>query len=311
MEILLNLGLFIVSLTVLLKAADYFIDSAEEIGLSLGISPFIIGVTIVAFGTSLPELATSIAGVLKGESNVVVGNVIGSNITNIAMVLGIAVVWVGNLKVPKNIWSIDLPFLMASAFFLYFALQDNIFSLIEALFFLAGIIIFLVYSLRSDENNDDEFRSRASLKTYLILVASGAFVWLSAAYTIEAISALSTHMGISSDVIALSMVAVGTSLPEVIVSLKAASKGKSSIAIGNVLGSNIFNTYGVMAIPSFFGELVIPQSVVGFSLPFMVMMTILFAVMTVSRNISRWEGLILLMIYAFYLVELFKSAGIS
>jgi cation:H+ antiporter len=309
MEILLNLGLFIGSLAVLLKAADYFIDSAEEIGLSLGISPFIIGVTIVAFGTSLPELATSIAGIFKGESSIVVGNVVGSNITNIALVLGIAVVWVGNLKVPKNIWNIDLPFLLASAFFLWFVIQDQKFSFIEALLFLAGIIIFLVYSLRSDENNDDEFRARASLKTYLILIAASGFVWLSAGFTITAISALSTQMGISPDVIALSMVALGTSLPEVIVSLKAARKGKSSIAIGNVLGSNIFNTYGVMAIPSFFGDLVIPESVITFSLPFMIMMTILFAIMCVSRKITRWEGLILLMLYAFYLVELFKSAG--
>ncbi|MFT7606246.1 MAG: cation:H+ antiporter, partial [Saprospiraceae bacterium] len=131
----------------------------------------------------------------------------------------------------------------------------------------------------------------------------------SAGFTITAISALSTQMGISPDVIALSMVALGTSLPEVIVSLKAARKGKSSIAIGNVLGSNIFNTYGVMAIPSFFGDLVIPESVITFSLPFMIMMTILFAIMCVSRKITRWEGLILLMLYAFYLVELFKSAG--
>jgi cation:H+ antiporter len=310
MDILLNLGLFIVSLAVLLKAADYFIDSAEEIGLSFGISPFIIGVTIVAFGTSLPELATSIASIFKGESSIVVGNVVGSNITNIALVLGIAVVWVGTLKVPKNIWNIDLPFLLASAFFLWFVLQDQKFSFLEALLFLAGMIIFLVYSLRSDvDSGDEQFRGKPSLKTYLTLVVAGVFVWLSADFTITAISALSLHMGISPDVIALSMVALGTSLPEVIVSLKAARKGKSSIAIGNVLGSNIFNTYAVMAIPSFFGELVIPDSVVSFSLPFMIMMTILFAVMSVSRNITRWEGLVLLMLYTFYIVELFKSTG--
>ena len=310
MDILLNLGLFIVSLAVLLKAADYFIDSAEEIGLSFGISPFIIGVTIVAFGTSLPELATSIASIFKGESSIVVGNVVGSNITNIALVLGIAVVWVGTFKVPKNIWNIDLPFLLASAFFLWFVLQDQRFSFIEALLFLAGNIIFLVYSLRSDEGSGDEqFRGKPSFKTYLVLVVAGVFVWLSADFTITAISALSLHMGISPDVIALSMVALGTSLPEVIVSLKAARKGKSSIAIGNVLGSNIFNTYAVMAIPSFFGELVIPDSVVSFSLPFMIMMTVLFAAMSVSRNITRWEGLVLLMLYTFYIVELFKSTG--
>ncbi len=305
MGILLNLGLFIISLAVLLKAADYFIDSAEEIGLSLGISPFIIGVTIVAFGTSLPELATSIAGVFNGEPGIVVGNVVGSNITNIALVLGFVVVLVGEIKVPKSIWKIDLPFLIGSAFFLWFVLRDQVFSLPEGILFLFGIIIFLVYSLRTDSGNDDEFRKKASIKTYLILIAAGVFVWLSADFTIQAISNLSQRMGIDSDVIALSLVALGTSLPEVIVSLNAARKGKTSIAIGNVLGSNIFNTYAVMSIPSFLGELTISPSIINFSLPLMVVMTLLFAFMTISRSISRWEGLVLLMFYLFYLIELF------
>jgi len=222
MDILLHIGQFILSLAVLLKAADYFIDSAEEIGLSLGISPFIIGVTI-------------------------------------------------------------------------------------ALLFVFGIVIFLVYSLKSGDDKDENFGPKPSIKTYLILIAGGIGVWLGADYTIDAIKFLSKGIGISPDIIALSAVALGTSLPEVIVSLNAARKGKTSIAVGNVIGSNIFNTYIVMSIPSFFGTLEIPENIISFSLPMMIVMTILFALMSLSRNISRWEGFVLLMFYAFFLIELFKS----
>ena len=137
-----------------MKASDWFIDSAEQIGLSLGVSPFIIGVTIVAFGTSLPELATSIASVLSGESEIVTGNVIGSNITNIALVLGIAAVVSNKIELEYNIWHIDMPFLWGSAFLLWFVLRDFHFSVFEGLLFLLGIVVFLTYSFKSEEEPD-------------------------------------------------------------------------------------------------------------------------------------------------------------
>ena len=308
MQILLYLGVFIVSLAVLLKAADWFIDAAEEIGLSLGISPFIIGVTIIAFGTSLPELATSIASVFAGTSQIVIGNVVGSNITNIALVLGVTVVVVKEIKLHDQIWHIDMPFLLSSAFLLWFLVQDQNVSIFEAFIFLAALVVFLVYSLKSEDHEDDVYRTKVSWKSYVWLVVGGTLVWLGAEYTIFAITKLSVLMGVSSEIIALSFVALGTSLPEVIVSLGAARKGKTSIAVGNVLGSNIFNTYAVMGIPAFFGDLNIPQNVLDFSLPLMIVMTILFAVMTISRRITRWEGIILLIFYVFYMVELFTKS---
>ena len=307
MEVLMYIGMFVISLAVLLRASDWFIDSAENIGLTLGISPFIIGVTIVAFGTSLPELATSIAAIYAGNSEIVVGNVVGSNITNIALVLGLVAVMVGRIELENNIWHIDMPYLWASAFLLWFTLYDLHFSMGEAILFLVGITVFLAYSV-SGNGEKIEVEHRAGWRSYAFLVLGGGLVWLSADYTILAISKLSTLAGISPEVIALSAVALGTSLPEVIVSLSAARKGKSSIAVGTVLGSNIFNTYAVMGIPALFGKLVIPETIVDFSLPFMLAVTFLFAILCMTHRISKSEGILLLVLYAFFLIKLTANA---
>ncbi len=307
-DLLLYLGMFIVSLGVLLKASDWFIDSAEEIGRSWGISPFIIGVTIVACGTSLPELATSVASVLAGNSEIVIGNVIGSNITNIALVLGL-VAWVSKeIRLDYNIWHIDMPYLWGSAFLLYFVVSDLSMSLFEAFIFLGGVTIFLAYSFDIGDDDDDsgEEKIKASPKAYLMLLVGGVLVWLGADFTIQAISALSAMAGIKPEIIALTAVALGTSLPEVIVSIGAARKGKTSIAVGNVLGSNIFNTYIVMAISRFFGALTIPASILTFSLPMMVVMTILFGMVSNNKKITRWEGMLLLLFYIFFIGETLK-----
>lgn len=306
-EILQYFGLFVVSLAVLLKASDWFIDSAEEIGLAFGIPPFIIGLTIVAFGTSLPELATSIAAVFSGESEIVVGNVVGSNITNIALVLGIIGIIANPTKLEYNIWHIDMPYLWGSAFLLYFVLLDGKFTLFEGLLFIVGIILFLVYSFKSDDDTAND-RSKIKAMTFVMLLVGGVLVWLGATYTIVAISRLSQLAGIDPEVIALSAVALGTSLPEVIVSISAAKKGQASMAVGNVLGSNIFNTFVVMAIPSFFGQLIIPENIMEFSLPLMIVMTLLFGIVSNNKKITRWEGALMLMFYAYYMVTLFENS---
>ena len=304
-DLLLYIGLFILSIAVLLKASDWFIDSSEEIGLSLGISPFIIGVTIIAFGTSLPELATSVASVFANESEIVIGNVIGSNITNIALVFGLIAVYHKVIKIETDMWNIDMPFLWASAFMLWFFIQDQNVSIFEAILLLAGLVIFLTYSLKSDENGKEENRPKASPKSYFLLIIGGVLVWLGATFTIESVKVISIIGGIDPEIIALTAIALGTSLPEVVVSLNAARKGKTSIAIGNVLGSNVFNTFVVIGIPRFLGDLKIPLDILSFSLPLMMVMTFLFGIMTISRTISRWEGLVLLIFYLYFMVEVY------
>jgi len=309
MDILLQIGIFAGSIALLLFASDKFVEAAERIGLSLGISPFIIGVTIVAFGTSLPELATSIVAVLDGTPEIVIGNVVGSNITNIALVLGLTAVVVKNIDLEYNLWHIDIPFLWGSAFLLYFAVMDGNLSMYEALLFLGGIAIFLAYSLKGQERPDKKDRPTSNLKDYVFMILGGLFVSLSATWVIGAITEISVLLNIAPTVIALSAVAIGTSLPEVAVSLAAARKGKASIAVGNALGSNIFNTFIVMAIPRFFGELVIPDNIIAIFLPLMIVMTILLGVMSNNRKITRWEGMVLLLFYLWYFGVIVENAG--
>ncbi len=307
-EVLLNTGIFVVSLAALLKGADWFIDSAESIGLRLGIPQFIIGVTIVAFGTSLPELATSIAAVYAGKSEIVIGNVVGSNITNIALVLGLTALFVNSINIKKDIWDNDLPYLWGSGFLLWLTLVDQKFSLFEAILFLVGIVFFLSYSFNAEDDEEEEqIKIPLKPRKIVLLIVGGAMVALGAEYTIRSITGLSQYAGIDPEVIALTAVALGTSLPEVIVSLNAARRGKSAIALGNVLGSNIFNTYAVMGIPALFGELIIPKSIIDFSLPLMLVMTILFGIICLTPRITRWEGLMLLLFYAFFIVNLFDT----
>ncbi len=299
--LLIQFIIFIVALAALLKASDWFVDSAEKIGLSWGISPFVIGVTIVAFGTSLPELASSIAAVMGGESKIVIGNVVGSNITNIVLVLGLVAIVAK--RIPVDFKTMDLPLLLGSAFLFWFTLQDAKFEIWEAILCLACLVMFLVSSFSSNENDGDEELPKSTGKDFLFLFLGGALVWLGAKFTIEAIQNICTETGISSGFIAQTVVALGTSLPEVVVSISAARKGQSGIAVGNVIGSNIFNTYAVMGIARLFGDLIVEDSILQFSLPLMVVLTVMLAFMVLTSKISRWEGALLLVFYAFFIIQ--------
>ncbi len=306
---LLNLLIFATSLFVLIYASNKFIHSAERIGMSLGISPFVIGVTLVAFGTSLPELTTSIIAVTSGSSEIVVGNVIGSNITNILLVMGLTALAVGTLKIERNIMKEDVPLLLGSAVLLWFALQDGHFSILESIIFLSGLVGFLLYTIRGKE---DEIIVKTSVKwySYFILIVSGIAIYFGASYTVSSIEVLANELGVNPSMVSLSLLALGTSLPEVVVSITAARKGKHALALGNVIGSNMFNTYAVMAIPSYFGELKIPETILSFSLPFMLATTIIFWLVTYSKEVSLWKAGMLVSFYVFFLGELYNISTV-
>lgn len=306
MELLQYLGLFVIALFVLLKASDFFVESAERIGLAFGISPFIIGVTIVACGTSLPELATCVVSTMSGNSEIVGGTVIGSNITNILFVLGITVFVGKQIVITDNVLDKDMPMLLISAIFLYFTLQDGKLSLVEAALFIVAIVFFIISTM---SGNDEEKlpKSKASWKDFMILIVAAVGVSFGAKYTVMAIEQISLIGGVPKDIISLTVVALGTSLPEAVVSIAAVRKGKQAIAVGNVLGSNIFNTYAVIGISRFFGELSFSETMISYSLPFMLAVSFIFAIICLSKRINRWEGAMLLLFYGYYISTLISS----
>ncbi len=306
MELLLYSLLLIASLSVLIKSADFFVEGAKDIGIKMGISPFVIGVTVVALGTSLPELATSISAVLNDTSEVVIANVVGSNIANLLVVIGIAAIISRRLTFEYKVLDIDLPLLFISSLLMYLVLLDRDLSLSDSLLFLFGFVIFMLNSVTSGAYSY-KVEPRLQRKAWWYVIGGSILIWLSSEYTIVAIKKLSMLMGVPTDLIAVTAVALGTSLPEVMVSVMAATKGQNAIAVGNVLGSNIFNTYFVTTIPSFLGKLKVSDAFIHFHIPFMVGMTVVFAVISLTRRISLWEGCMLIAFYIYYLSHIMNE----
>jgi len=184
-----------------------------------------------------------------------------------------------------------------------------------ALISIAGLIIYFSYTLSVERKNKDveikkemkgEFRKKQlSSMTWVILVLSTVFIYFGARYTIDSIVEISNILNIGKEIIAVSAVALGTSLPELAVSITAAKRGKPEIAVGNILGSNIFNTFAVMGIPALIGTLIIPSSILTFALPMMIIATILFFFITQEREITKWEGYLLILFYVFFIGKIF------
>lgn len=313
--ILLWSVVFLASLYVLIRASDYFTQSAEVIGLAFGIPDFIIGITIVALGTSLPEIISSIIAVARGSSEIVIGNVVGSNVTNVFLILGITAIIARKVKITYELVHIDLPLFMGSAFFLVITVWDRQFTLFEALLSLGGFVIYVLHAIAGERQSGGaktaargkkvRKKDKVKVKPFVMLGVSAVLIYIGGHYTIEAVIALSEIMDIGKEVIAASIVALGTSLPELIVSITAAKQGRPEIAVGNVLGSNIFNALAVMGIPALVGTLVIPSNIVTFGVPVMVVASLLFFFMTQDKEITLWEGWLLLVFYMFFIGGLF------
>jgi cation:H+ antiporter len=315
-EGLLWASVFAVSLAVLLKAADVFIVAAEKLGLYFGLPRFIIGVTIVAIGTSLPELVAAVASVWIGASEVAIGTAVGSNVTNLLLILGIAAVVGGGLKVAYELVSVDLPYLFGSALLLTLFAYDGRVDALEGLLSLIGLAAYLVYTAQTAEqpittvgaiaSGSVPEVSAPSVATWLRLVVSALLLQASAHFTVDSTVRLSKLLGVGSELLAASAVALGTSLPELFVSLRAARAGQPEIAVGNVIGSNLFNALGVVGVAALFGAVVAPSVIVSYALPCMVGVTVLGFFVLQEREMTPWDGWLLLVLYAGFNLELFR-----
>ncbi|MCL5736247.1 MAG: calcium/sodium antiporter [Actinobacteria bacterium] len=311
--------IFLISLAALVKSADWFTEGAEELGLFLGVPSYVVGVTIVAIGTSLPELVSSLFAVAEGSPQVVAGNAIGSNVTNIFLVLGLAAILGGRLCVSREIVRIDLPMLAGSAALMAFTAMDGTISRSEGMLLLAGAVIYGFYGIRisrpdpavraeieaSVTEDIKPMRGRLRPAVFVKLVVGVAVLYFAAEYTIRSVIELSKLLGVGPDIIAISAVALGTSLPELVVSIVAARRGKLEIAIGNVLGSNVFNAFAVVGIPALIAPLPVTSTVISIGLPFMGVATVLYFFMAQDREVTRWEGMPLILFYILFLGKIF------
>lgn len=326
---------FIASLALLVKSADWLVESAEKVGLALKISPFIIGVTIVAIGTSFPELASSVAASLKGSTEIVAANAIGSSIANILLIVGLSAVLAFRMVIKRSLIDLDAPLLAATTSLVVFMMWDRKIVLGESILLLAAFVVYLLYTIfqrrgkeqapevsevlpsrvdRRHQRPFDELLKREkrgkivvqklNFKIFLFLGIGIIGLIVGANYAIDALTKMSEILKIPSSLIAITALAVGTSLPELVVSVKAASKKKYEIALGNVFGSNVFNVLMVIGVPGLFTTLKVDTATFTVGLPFLVAATLLFVITGISRRIHIWEGALYLVIYALFLGKL-------
>lgn len=308
-----------IALTVLLKSADYFIYVAEKLGNQFNVPSFIVGATVVAFGTSLPELAVGVISVLGGEPDIVTGTVVGSNISNILFITGIAILISSGFFIRFKAHRVEFLLLVLATLLATYFLWDKELNMVEAMICLLLLVIYLVYVVgfsSQDDKPDAIDDVPLNWKNYTLFVLSVGGVWAGAKYTTDAITSISDMLNLGSDVISQTVVALGTSLPELAVTAAAARKKHFNIILGNVMGSNIFNLLAVLGIPAFIGILSMKPYYVGdpsfnqFSLPIMLVATLLLVISSFFKQTPRSFGVLFILLYIFFMVGSFLGVNL-
>jgi len=310
----LHLLILCVGFLILAKGADYFVEASSSIAKRLGISKFVIGLTLVAVGTSIPELASSVIAAINEHPDLILGNVIGSNIANIGLVIGISAS-IANIKTRGRLLKQNgYIMLLATFLFSIFAFR-GIISNGEALIFLilySFYLIFLLYVNSNPKNNSqphDESRiyfPGGLTGDFLVFLGGGVAVIIGGHLLVKEAVWFANFLKVPENIIGLSMVAVGTSLPELGVSISAVKKGYGSMLVGNIIGSNIANIFLVLGVSALINPLRITDSTIVFLIPFLSIITFTFLFFIIkSWEIKRREGISLLIIYSLFIIFVF------
>lgn len=309
-----------ISLTVLLKSAAYFVQVAELIGKKLKVPSFIVGATVVAFGTSLPELAVGIISVLENESDIVTGTIIGSNIGNIFFITGIAIIISSGFYIRFVEHRIEFLLLVLATGLASYFLWNKQVGFFEALLCIVLLIVYLVYVIRYSDKHEESSEENITIisrKQYVLFGLSFAGVWLGANYVTESITKVSTILGLGNDVISQTVVALGTSLPELAVTVAAARTKQFGIILGNVLGSNIFNLLAVVGIPAMVGYFAHTPYVVldpgfnQFGIPLMILATLLLIISSFFKQTPKTFGFLFILLYIFFMIGSFVKIDLT
>lgn len=307
----LQIILLVIGFVVLIKGADVFVDGASSIALNCKLSKMLIGLTIVAFGTSAPEFAVSVKSIISNNSDMVLGNVIGSNILNILLIIGMCSL-IKPIKVKNNTVKKELPIVILFSSLLFFLIKDDLFvSNVNSisrndgfviLLFFAIFVYYLISIMKNKKDNDaDEMAKYSIFKSIVYTILGILCIVLGSNVVVDSASKIASMLGVSQKMIALTVVAFGTSLPELVTSIVSTRKGEHEILVGNIVGSNIFNIGIVLGIPvALFGG--IPA--IGFNIIDLIVMIIsailLFIFAYKDREIHRHEGVIMLILFVIY-----------
>ncbi len=305
--------LFVSALGILLVSANFFTNAAEGIGRWLKLSPFVIGVFIVGIGTSLPELVSAILSVRAGASEIVPGNIMGSSISNLLLITGIVAVMARpEIRLGSKYILIDLHYLLGAFAFFWLVAHDGTITWAEAII---GPVLFVVYSIYLIKHGADEVppsdagsKAERPVKHIMVLLLAGLGIYFGADLTVSSITSIAEQLGLAPSLIALTVLSLGTTLPELAVNVSAIRKGKAEMAVGNVLGSCIFNTLVIPSAASAFGEVDVPVSLVAFSMPVMLGAGLFFYLITLDKRISRWEGWLFAGLYVLFMLQISATA---
>lgn len=315
--------MFFGGLVCLVLGAESLVRGAAKLALSFGISPLVVGLTVVAFGTSAPEMAVSAGAALDGKVDIAIGNVVGSNVFNVLFILGVSAL-IAPLIVNVQLIRQEVPIMILATVALVAMMWDGSLAVWESAVLLTSLVIYTVFlvvqSRRQGAAADAEFDDEVDMSStwdrhwavQLVLIAIGlALLVLGSQYLVDAAVTVARHLGVSDIVIALTIVAAGTSLPEVATSITAAIRGQRDIAVGNVVGSNTFNILGCLGVSGVLSGsgLMVAESVINFDA--WVMLAVALACLPIfitGREIARWEGAVFVLYYVAYTAYLVMAS---
>jgi len=298
-----DIGLLILGLVFLIFGGDLLVRSAVSFAEKFGVSSFLIGVTVVSFGTSIPELMVSIQAAMDQAADIAIGNVLGSNIANIALVLGVSVV-IRPLSITTNTYKLSWWVMLISSLLFILFLLDNVITKMEGLLLIAGLFFFIIFSIKRNIPNEESIISKINIQTGILFFVLGSIgLYFGSELFVESAISIASFFNVPKFVIGITVVALGTSLPELVTSIVALMKGQNNISLGNLIGSNIFNVFAVLGITSLIQEL--GTSSILLFLDFGVMLAVILVFgyqLFIRKKISRTAGFILLSGYFSYIL---------
>ena len=307
---MLHVLLLTVGFVFLVKGADWFVEGAAGIAKKLGIPQLVIGLTIVAMGTSMPEAAVSITSALSGSAGISIGNVVGSNILNILIILGITAV-LTNVRIQKTTFRYEIPFMIGITIILMaFGITGNQITFLEGILFWLLFLIFLGYlfviSKKGSVQDEEEIKELPLWKGVLGIIIGGILVVKGSDFAVEGATEIARYFGMSERFIGLTIVAFGTSLPELVTSVTAARRGNADIAIGNIVGSNIFNILFVIGTTALICDVPFDQKFVIDTIVAIFSGVLLWAGTIRYKELRKNCGIVMLLCYAGYFIYLCK-----